>query len=167
MDENLSRGYCQLLDDAREVAGQQPRRQSRPPADHEASSPADRFNWIYITLMMCGAGFLLPYNSFITAVDYYQDKYPGSTIIFDMSLTYICLALVSVILNNLFVDLLPLQVRITFGYLVSFVTLLLISILDIELQWFSPVVSYRMTLVAVAVVSLGCTGNLERSEHHD
>ena len=161
MDENLSRGYCQLLDDGHQgSAEEQSGRQSRHLPAPEGGCPVDRFNWIYITLVLCGAGFLLPYNSFITAVDYYQDKYPGSTIIFDMSLTYICLALASVILNNLFVDLLPLQVRITFGYVVSFFTLLLISVLDIEMQWFSPVVSYRMTLVAVAVVSLGCTGRL-------
>ena len=154
----MSRGYCQLLDTQ---TTQRPRSQSRvdggeEPADH---APLDKCNCVYLTLILCGAGFLLPYNSFITAVDYYQDKYPGTTIIFDMSLTYICLALVSVIMNNVFVELLPLQARITFGYVISFLTLLLIGILDIKLQWFSPEISYRMTLVAVGTVSVGCTGN--------
>ena len=51
--------------------------------------PKDRHNIIYISLLLAGIGFLLPYNSFITAVDYFLRKYPNSTIVFDMSLTYL------------------------------------------------------------------------------
>ena len=93
MDENFTRGYCQLRSET-------PRVESRPPpgvgmvADR-TSPPRDPCSVIYLALVLCGAGFLLPYNSFITAVDYYQAKYPGSTIIFDMSLTYISVAFVS------------------------------------------------------------------------
>ena len=34
--------------------------------------PRDRWSLIYLALVLCGVGFLLPYNSFITAVDFYQ-----------------------------------------------------------------------------------------------
>ncbi len=34
--------------------------------------PRDRGSLIYLALVLCGVGFLLPYNSFITAVDFYQ-----------------------------------------------------------------------------------------------
>ncbi len=34
--------------------------------------PRDRWSLIYMALVLCGVGFLLPYNSFITAVDFYQ-----------------------------------------------------------------------------------------------
>ena len=75
--------------------------------------PRDRGNIIYISLLMAGIGFLLPYNGFITAVDYFLDKYPGSTIVFDMSLTYIVVAFVAVILNNALVESFSLHVRVS------------------------------------------------------
>lgn len=78
--------------------------------------PQDRCNIIYISLLLAGIGFLLPYNSFITAVDYFLDKYPGSTIVFDMSLTYIIVAFVAVILNNALVESFSLHVRVSFNH---------------------------------------------------
>ena len=82
----------------------------------------------------------------------------GTTIIFDMSLTYICMALLAVIINNFLVNLLSLHTRVTFGYVVSFLTLLFVGLCDIWFAVFSKQVSYRVTLAAVAVVALGCTG---------
>lgn len=100
-------------------------------------------------MLLAGVGFLLPYNSFITDVDYLHHKYPGrspaaaalpshpkpgearsrfqgswipttylstgTSIVFDMSLTYILVALVAVILNNALVELLSLHTRISVG----------------------------------------------------
>lgn len=61
------------------------------------------------------------YFSFIIAVDYFQAQYPGSTIIFDMSLVYIIMAFFAVLANNILVETLPLNTRITFGlYTLSF-----------------------------------------------
>lgn len=98
MDENLSRGYCQLSspEASRKLKASGPR-------DH-ITPPRDPCSCVYLSLVLAGAGFLLPYNSFITAVDYYQVRYPGSTIIFDMSLTYIAVAFVSVIINNALIE---------------------------------------------------------------
>jgi hypothetical protein len=31
-----------------------------------------RYNLIYISMVLAGAGFLLPYNSLISAVDFYK-----------------------------------------------------------------------------------------------
>jgi len=87
-----------------------------------------------------------------------QSKYPASTIIFDMSLTYICSAFVGVVLSNVLVEKLSLRVRITVGYILSFIVLLFITSSDIGGHAFSPTASYRITLVSVAVVALGCTG---------
>ena len=55
-------------------------------------------------LLVYGVGFLLPYNTFVTAVDYFQGIFPDSTIIFDISLVYILTALIAVLLNNLIID---------------------------------------------------------------
>jgi len=76
-----------------------------------------------------------------------------------MSLTYICSAFVGVVLSNVLVERLSLRVRITVGYALSFVVLLLVAVLDVAGRaGFSPGASYRVTLIAVAVVALGCTG---------
>ncbi|XP_023569258.1 equilibrative nucleoside transporter 4 isoform X3 [Octodon degus] len=75
--------------------------------------PEDRYHAIYFAMLLAGVGFLLPYNSFITDVDYLHHKFPGTSIVFDMSLTYILVALAAVLLNNALVERLSLHSRIT------------------------------------------------------
>lgn len=53
--------------------------------------------------------------SFIIAVDYFQARYPGTTVIFDMSIVYIIMAFFAVFANNILVETLSLNTRITFG----------------------------------------------------
>ncbi|KAL2765975.1 equilibrative nucleoside transporter 4 isoform 2, partial [Daubentonia madagascariensis] len=79
----------------------------------EEPVPDDRYHAIYFAMLLAGVGFLLPYNSFITDVDHLHHKYPGTSIVFDMSLTYILVALVAVLLNNVLVERLNLHTRIT------------------------------------------------------
>lgn len=173
-------------------------------------------------MLLAGVGFLLPYNSFITDVDYLHHKYPGrcpaaaalpshpkpmqslaplpgepdrcphpiclsagTSIVFDMSLTYILVALVAVILNNALVELLSLHTRISVGewgfprpsalpapccppatclhlpsagYLFALGPLLFVSICDVWLELFTRSQAYAINLVAVGVVAFGCTG---------
>ncbi|XP_038069108.1 equilibrative nucleoside transporter 4-like isoform X2 [Patiria miniata] len=127
------------------------------PSSIRLVQPQDRCHAIYVSLLLAGIGFLLPYNSFITAVDYFLDKYPGSTIVFDMSLTYILVAFVTVFLNNALVESFSLHVRVTFGYIVAFLALTLVAIFEVGLEVFAPGTSYFVILAAVAMVSLGCT----------
>ncbi|CAB0029142.1 unnamed protein product [Trichogramma brassicae] len=174
MDENLSRGYVQL--------GKARRMNEFKFSDHHtatasggssaaagggvggsagfarAAPPVDRWNLVYLSLLLAGAGFLLPYNSFIIAVDYFQDRYPGTTVVFDMSVVYIITAFFAVLLNNVLVETLSLGTRIIFGYFVSFVTLNFVATCEILWDLFSLSTSYTINLIAVAVVSLGCTG---------
>ncbi|XP_059753181.1 equilibrative nucleoside transporter 4 isoform X2 [Balaenoptera ricei] len=82
-------------------------------SDIDEPVPDDRYHAIYFAMLLAGVGFLLPYNSFITDVDYLHHKYPGTSIVFDMSLTYILVALVAVLLNNALVERLSLHTRIT------------------------------------------------------
>ncbi|KAG8236750.1 hypothetical protein J437_LFUL015579 [Ladona fulva] len=152
MDENLSRGYIQLG-------------KSRPSAarfghgNHQhISPPVDRCNCIYLSLVFAGVGFLLPYNSFIIAVDYFQSHFPGTTIVFDLSLVYVLVAFLAVLGNNLLVETLSLNTRITFGYVVSFITLLIVACGEVWWEAFGQTTSYTINLIAVAIVSLGCTG---------
>ncbi|XP_048185941.1 equilibrative nucleoside transporter 4 isoform X2 [Perognathus longimembris pacificus] len=123
----------------------------------EEPVPEDRYHAIYFAMLLAGVGFLLPYNSFITDVDYLHHKYPGTSIVFDMSLTYILVALAAVLLNNVVVEGLSLHTRITAGYLLALGPLLFISICDVWLQLFSHDQAYAINLAAVGTVAFGCT----------
>ncbi|XP_013395768.1 equilibrative nucleoside transporter 4-like [Lingula anatina] len=157
MDENLSRGYVQLSKQRASVSsiGGQSSESGQSPSG--LNVPHDTCSCIYLGLILAGAGFLLPYNSFIIAVDYYQDRFPDTTIVFDMSLTYICVAFVSVCINNVLVELLSLHTRITVGYVISFLTLLSVALFDVWFELLTRDSAYRVTLVAVGTVALGCT----------
>ncbi|OXB82766.1 UNVERIFIED_CONTAM: hypothetical protein H355_000464 [Colinus virginianus] len=128
-----------------------------PGSVSEDPEPQDRYHGIYFAMLLAGVGFLLPYNSFITDVDYLHHKYPGTSIVFDMSLTYILVALVAVILNNALVELLSLHTRISVGYLFALGPLLFVSICDVWLELFTRRQAYAINLVAVGVVAFGCT----------
>ncbi|XP_070273158.1 equilibrative nucleoside transporter 4 isoform X3 [Myotis yumanensis] len=125
--------------------------------EREGRAPDDRYHAIYFAMLLAGVGFLLPYNSFITDVDYLHHKFPGTSIVFDMSLTYILVALVAVLLNNALVERLSLHTRITAGYLLALGPLLFISICDVWLQLFSRDQAYAINLAAVGTVAFGCT----------
>ncbi|XP_044534700.1 equilibrative nucleoside transporter 4 [Gracilinanus agilis] len=124
----------------------------------EEPEPDDQYHGIYFAMLLAGVGFLLPYNSFITDVDYLHHKYPGTSIVFDMSLTYILVALVAVLLNNALVEMLSLHTRITVGYFFAVGPLLFVSICDVWLQLFSQRQAYAINLAAVGTVAFGCTG---------
>lgn len=49
------------------------------------------------------------------AMDYFKVRYPGTPVVFDMSLVYICVALFTVLGNNLLVETFTLNSRINFG----------------------------------------------------
>ncbi|KAJ8344804.1 hypothetical protein SKAU_G00289970 [Synaphobranchus kaupii] len=123
----------------------------------EEPLPDDRYHGIYFAMLLAGVGFLLPYNSFITDVDYLHHKFQGTSIVFDMSLTYILVALVAVVLNNALVEMLSLHTRITAGYLFALGPLLFIGICDIWLEQFTTRQSYIINLMAVGIVAFGCT----------
>ncbi|XP_013781798.1 equilibrative nucleoside transporter 4-like [Limulus polyphemus] len=152
MDENISRGYIQLG-----KSFKTDRLLRRLSETGHSKPPEDRCHCIYLALLLAGVGFLLPYNSFIIAVDYFQARYPGTTIVFDMSLVYILVAFVAVVINNLLVETLTLNVRITFGYIISFFTLLFVAVFEIWFESFTHTTGYHINLLAVAVVAFGCT----------
>jgi solute carrier family 29 (equilibrative nucleoside transporter) protein 4 len=143
MDESSSGGYL-LLD----------REKPKPlSSGNQSTSPSDPYNLIYFSLLLAGIAFLLPYNSFVTAVDYFQSRYPSTTIIFDMSTIYILMAFITVIMNNVLVEAIPLFWRINFGYGLSFLVLVFVTIVEISAQ----LGGYKLNLMAVAIVAIGST----------
>ncbi|XP_063759296.1 LOW QUALITY PROTEIN: equilibrative nucleoside transporter 4 [Eleginops maclovinus] len=125
--------------------------------DFEEPIPDDRYHGIYFAMLLAGVGFLLPYNSFITDVDYLHHKFQGTSIVFDLSLTYILVALLAVILNNVLVERLSLHTRITVGYILALGPLLFVSVFDVWLAKFTTRQAYIVNLVSVGVVAFGCT----------
>ena len=119
-----------------------------------------QYNLVYIVLLMSGVGFLLPYNSFVTAVDFFQDIFPGTTIIFDISLVYILTALIAVLLNNVIIETFSLKTRIMFGYLLSLLVLLSFLML-VWLPLLNTDQAYALVLLLVAVLSMGATGEAD------
>ncbi|XP_018577817.1 equilibrative nucleoside transporter 4 [Anoplophora glabripennis] len=121
------------------------------------SPPIDAYNAVYLAFVLGGAGFLLPYNSFIMAMDYFKVRYPGTPVVFDMSLVYIAVALATVLGNNLLVETFSLNSRINFGYIISFLTLMFVVLCEVWWEAFGSATSYTVNLAAVAVVAVGCT----------
>ncbi|XP_052406120.1 equilibrative nucleoside transporter 4-like [Carassius gibelio] len=123
----------------------------------EEPIPDDRYHGIYFAMLLAGVGFLLPYNSFITDVDYLHHKFEGTSIVFDMGLTYILVALVAVILNNVLMEMLSLHTRITVGYLFALGPLLFVTVFDVWLERFTTRQSYVINLMSMGTVAFGCT----------
>ncbi|XP_045071230.1 equilibrative nucleoside transporter 4 [Coregonus clupeaformis] len=123
----------------------------------EEPVPDDRYHGIYFAMLLAGVGFLLPYNSFITDVDYLHHKFQGTSIVFDMSLVYIMVALVAVILNNILVERISRHTRITVGYLFALGPLVFVSVFDVWLERFTTRQAYIINLLSVGVVAFGCT----------
>ncbi|GBP94960.1 Equilibrative nucleoside transporter 4 [Eumeta japonica] len=151
MNETLGRGYARI--EAIRAARGEPLA-SVPDSN---ASPPDKYNSVYLTLFVAGVAFLLPFNSFIMAVDYFQLHYPETTIMFDMSTVYIASACVAVVANNLLLDLFTYNTRITFGILISLATMLFVAVCNIGWDGFSTRVSYTINLVAIGIVAFGCT----------
>ena len=156
MDDILSRG---LIPVGKVKHGSQ----SQYSHSHTIYPPHDSYNLVYLAMVLSGAGFLLPYNSLITAVDYFQTVFPGTTIVFDISLIYILTALIAVLLNNVIMFTFSLNSRIMFGYILSFLIFIFILIFIIWLDMFSPDQTYAIILVCVALISVGATGEPETS----
>ena len=115
--------------------------------------PTNRFGLIYIAFLLAGIGFLLPYNSFVIAADYFQDRFPSTTIVFDMSTTYIIVAFLTVIISNVFVESIPLFWRLNLGYLLSFCIMIFVVLYEI---W-ANLGGYWENLVMIGIAAVGCT----------
>uniref|UniRef100_A0A1A9ZKP7 Equilibrative nucleoside transporter 4 n=1 Tax=Glossina pallidipes TaxID=7398 RepID=A0A1A9ZKP7_GLOPL len=125
--------------------------------ESDVRAPKDQKHLVYIALLAAGIGFVLPYNSFIIAADYWQSRFPGRSVALDMSMTYILVAFATVLLNNVFLSLAPFRVRVMFGYIVSFTTLIFVAVCEVAWHMFTSNTAYSVNLAAVSLVAVGCT----------
>ncbi|XP_055694429.1 equilibrative nucleoside transporter 4 [Lutzomyia longipalpis] len=125
--------------------------------DTDTGPPKDRKHIVYLALLTAGIGFVLPYNSFIIAADYWQARFPGRSVALDMSMTYILVAFATVLLNNVFLSLVPFKIRVQFGYAISFTTLVFVALCEVAWHMFAATTAYSVNLAAVSLVAIGCT----------
>jgi len=102
---------------------------------------------------LAGIGFLLPYNSFVIASDYFQHRFPSTTIVFDMSTTYIVVAFCTVAISIGVVEVIPLCWRLNLGYLISFSVMAIVALWEIWAQ----LGGYMSNLILIGIASVGCT----------
>uniref|UniRef100_A0A0D9X5D5 Equilibrative nucleotide transporter 1 n=1 Tax=Leersia perrieri TaxID=77586 RepID=A0A0D9X5D5_9ORYZ len=107
-----------------------------PPAsslDDEPSSrppPADRLGIAYIIFFTLGAGFLLPWNAYITAVDYFSYLYPGAPVDRVFSVSYMLACFLPLVLIVLCFPKSSAPARINTGLSLFTVALLVVPVMD-------------------------------------
>lgn len=120
--------------------------------------PEDAFHLAYAVYFTLGAGFLLPWNAFITAVDYFAYLYPGANVDSVFAVCYMLLGLLSLLLIVLHgAHRSSPRLRINLGLALYVLCLLVVPVMDLlyirgrtELY-----LGYYVTVAAVSVSGLG------------
>ncbi|XP_062110284.1 equilibrative nucleotide transporter 1 [Humulus lupulus] len=92
--------------------------------------PEDSFHFAYIIYFILGLGYLLPWNAFITAVDYFSFIYPDISVDRIFAVVYMMVGLVALILIILYSLQSDAHLRINIGLGLFIVSLLVVPITD-------------------------------------
>ena len=121
--------------------------------------PKDHFYLVYICMLMAGAGFLFPWSSYISAIDYFFFLYHSQfqTVSEAIPVTYLLTTLFSSTINVALVGLFSIHSRIRFGYLMFSISLVFVPLLDIGINncTVSTNISYYLTLFSIVAVGVG------------
>ncbi|CAF1907301.1 unnamed protein product [Brassica oleracea var. botrytis] len=95
-------------------------------------SPPDSFHLAYIIYFTLGVGFLLPWNAFITAVDYFSYLYPSTAVDRIFAVVYMLVGLFCLLVIIVFYAHKSLaSFRINLGLVLFAISLLVIPVLDL------------------------------------
>ncbi|KAG8046787.1 hypothetical protein GUJ93_ZPchr0008g14168 [Zizania palustris] len=97
--------------------------EARPP-------PADRLGISYLIFFTLGTGFLFPWNSFITAVDYFSYLYPGVLVDRIFSVSYMASGFIPLVLIVLCFPKSSAPARINTGLSLFTLALLIVPVMD-------------------------------------
>ncbi|PWA65616.1 equilibrative nucleoside transporter, Major facilitator superfamily domain protein [Artemisia annua] len=104
-----------------------------PQATTDEHDEKDPYNITYIIHFLLGAGYLVPWNSFITAVDYFQDIYPKKHVANVFSVAYM-LAATTVLFIMTYLSsktkLPSFKMRMNFGYGLFVLALMVAPVTD-------------------------------------
>nr|KJB45968.1 hypothetical protein B456_007G341100 [Gossypium raimondii] len=92
--------------------------------------PEDKFNLGYIIYFTLGVGFLLPWNSFITAVDYFSYLYPEASVHRVFAVVYMVVGLACLLVILFYAHKSEAYMRINVGLGIFVVSLLVVPVMD-------------------------------------
>ncbi|CAA6664196.1 unnamed protein product [Spirodela intermedia] len=122
------------------------------------AAPRDRLHLAYVVYFILGAGFLVPWNTFITAVDYFSYLYPAVPIDRVFSISYMTCALIFlIIMVGWWAHRSGASIRINSGLVLFVVSLLLVPIVDVAYVKGRQglYTGYDITVVAVVLSGIG------------
>ncbi|XP_031256665.1 equilibrative nucleotide transporter 1-like [Pistacia vera] len=92
--------------------------------------PKDTFHLGYIIYFVLGIGYLLPWNAFITAVDYFSYLYPEASVDRVFAVTYMLVGLFCLLIIIFYAHKSDAYVRINVGLGLFVVSLLVVPVMD-------------------------------------
>lgn len=112
---------------------------------------------VYASFVLFGIGFLVPFNTFVNAVDYFAAVYRGGHIEFYIALVYLWCTLTAMSVNQALVVRIAVHWRILFGYTMFLAGLLVVPALDpgVSDGDVSTDAAYGLTLAAIGLVGIG------------
>ncbi|GFY91050.1 equilibrative nucleotide transporter 1 [Actinidia rufa] len=93
--------------------------------------PKDSFHLAYAIYFTLGAGYLLPWNAFITAVDYFSYLYPEASVDRVFEVVYMLVGLVGLLFVVAYVHKSDSFIRINVGLALFVVSLLVVPVMDV------------------------------------
>ena len=124
--------------------------------------PKDRFFLAYFAMFLVGMGVLFPWNSFVSALDYFMFFYRPYRPEVAIPITYLVVTLVSMGFTTAAVNVFPLHGRIGFGYVMFTVVLVFLPLFDLVINkcLVSMLAGFLLTLGSVMLVGLGSGGEI-------
>nr|KYP67974.1 Equilibrative nucleoside transporter 4 [Cajanus cajan] len=97
---------------------------------NKKEASGDKWDLAYIVYFTLGLGYLLPWNAFITAVDYFAYLYPDASVDRIFAVVYMLIGLIGIFLIILFSHKSHAFVRINVGLLLFVISLLAVPLID-------------------------------------
>ena len=128
--------------------------------DPIAPPPKDRWNGVYIILILVSLGFLTPYQSYVAGLDYFTYLYPNYRPELALPLGYLIVTLVSITISIGLINYFPLKFRICIGYVIFIISLSTVLLLDIGIHncTISTETGFTLTLLSVMFSGIGSGG---------
>ncbi|KAK1415728.1 hypothetical protein QVD17_31513 [Tagetes erecta] len=94
-------------------------------------APSDSYHLAYIIYFILGTGYLIPWNAFITAVDYFSYLYPTASVDRVFAVAYMVIGLISLLFIVFYSHKSNAYVRINVGLGLFVVSLLVVPVMDV------------------------------------
>ncbi|KAI3509831.1 hypothetical protein L1887_25354 [Cichorium endivia] len=129
--------------------------------------PRDSYHLAYIIYFILGAGYVIPWNAFITAVDYFAYLYPDASVDRVFAVAYMFVTLISLLFIVFYANKWHSFVKINMGLGLFVASLLVVPVMDVTYikgqvglygGFYVTVAAVALAGVAEALVSSGVMG---------